>query len=71
MNTANEVLKKIINKNYHINCLARDAYRGFIKAYDSFEQNEVDDLDQIKLAVSYGLNSPPKTNLDEPATKGS
>ena len=58
---------KLIEKNYYLNCAAKDGYRSYLQAYASHKQREIFDVNQLdlqKIAHSFGLNAPPRVNLN-------
>jgi ATP-dependent RNA helicase DDX18/HAS1 len=58
--------EKIIDGNYFLNRMARDAYRSYLHAYSSHSLKDVfdvNDLDLQKSAVAFGLKNPPRVNL--------
>jgi ATP-dependent RNA helicase DDX18/HAS1 len=40
---------KLIEKNYYLNCAARDAYRSSLQAYASHAQRDIFDVNQLDL----------------------
>jgi len=59
-------LEKIIAQNYYLNKSAKEAYKGYIRAYDSHAMKDVFDvnkLDLIKVAKSFGFDAPPFVDL--------
>lgn len=59
--------EKIIDGNYFLNRMARDAYRSYLHAYSSHSLKDVfdvNDLDLQKSAVAFGLKNPPRVNLN-------
>ena len=57
---------RLIEKNYYLNCSAKDGYRSYLQAYASHKQRDIFDvnmLDLQKIATSFGLNAPPRVNL--------
>jgi ATP-dependent RNA helicase DDX18/HAS1 len=62
-----EQFMKLIERNYYLNCSAKDGYRSYLQAYASHKQREIFDVNQLdlqKIAVSFGLNAPPRVNLN-------
>lgn len=58
---------KLIERNYYLNCSAKDGYRSYLQAYASHKQREIFDvskLDLQKIATSFGLTAPPRVNLN-------
>ncbi|WCJ32528.1 ATP-dependent RNA helicase HAS1 [Euphorbia peplus] len=59
-------LEKLVANNYHLNHLARAAYRSYILAYNSHPMNDiynVHSLDMQAVAKSFCFSCPPKVNL--------
>jgi ATP-dependent RNA helicase DDX18/HAS1 len=57
---------KLIEKNYYLNCSAKDGYRSYLQAYASHHQREIFDVNQLDLgniAKSFGLAVPPRVDL--------
>lgn len=57
----------MIERNYYLNCSAKDAYRSYLQAYASHKQRELFDVNQLdlqKIATSFGLSAPPRVNLN-------
>ena len=57
---------KLIEKNYYLNCAAKDGYRSYLQAYASHHQREIFDVNQLDLAAiakSFGLAVPPRVDL--------
>ena len=60
------LFEKLIGKNYYLNKGAKDAYRSFLQAYASHKLKDiynVNNLDLLKIARSFGLDVPPKVHL--------
>ena len=59
-------MSKLIERNYYLNCAARDAYRSSLQAYASHAQREIFDVNKLdlhKTATAFGLAVPPRVNL--------
>ena len=57
---------KLIEKNYYLNCAAKDGYRACLQAYASHHQREIFDVNQLDLGAiskSFGLEVPPRVDL--------
>ncbi len=57
---------KLIDKNFYLNCSAKDGYRSYLQAYASHKQKDIFDVNQLdlqKIATSFGLTAPPRVNL--------
>lgn len=53
-----EQFVKLIDKNYYLNCAAKDAYRSCLQAYSSHHQKDIFDVNALDLgaiAKSFGL----------------
>jgi len=62
-----EQFVKLVERNYYLNCSAKDGYRSFLQAYASHKQRdifEVNQLDLQKVALSFGLTAPPRVSLN-------
>lgn len=61
-------LEKLVGKNYHLNSLAKEGYRSFVKAYDSHSLKQVFNVQNVNLeqvARSFGLQQAPGIQLNE------
>jgi ATP-dependent RNA helicase DDX18/HAS1 len=61
-------LDKLIDKNYYLNCTARDGFRSYLQAYSSHSLKEVFDVNEIdlqKAGRSFGFSVPPRVNLSK------
>lgn len=59
-------LQKLVSSNYWLNNSARDGYRSYLQAYASHHLKQVyqiDKLDLVKVARSFGFSVPPKVNI--------
>jgi ATP-dependent RNA helicase DDX18/HAS1 len=59
-------LEKLIGQNYYLNKSAKDGYRSYLQAYASHGLRTVFDvnkLDLIKVAKSFGFSTPPRVDL--------
>ncbi|KAF2399403.1 DEAD-domain-containing protein [Trichodelitschia bisporula] len=59
-------LEKLINSNYYLNKSAKDGYRSYLNAYASHSLRSVFDvqkLDLVKLARSFGFTAPPRVDI--------
>ena len=62
-----EQFMKLIERNYYLNCSAKDGYRSYLQAYASHKQRDIFDVNQLdlqKIAHSFGLSAPPRVNLN-------
>merc|ERR1711934_1198879 len=60
-------LEKLIEKNYHLNTSARDAYRSYLQAYASHSLKDVFNVQALDLqlvAKAVGLQVPPRVQLN-------
>jgi ATP-dependent RNA helicase DDX18/HAS1 len=58
---------KLIERNYYLNCSARDAYKSFMQSYASHKLRDIFDVnkvDLLKVAHAFGLANPPRVNLN-------
>lgn len=61
-------LEKLISKNYFLNQSAKEAFKSYVRAYDSHQLKSifnVDTLDLAKVALSFGFTVPPVVDLSE------
>merc|ERR1712166_1601644 len=61
-----EQFMKLIEKNYYLNCAAKDGDRSYLQAYASHHQRDTFDVNSLDLgaiAKSFGLNVPPRVDL--------
>ncbi|POS78974.1 ATP-dependent RNA helicase HAS1 [Diaporthe helianthi] len=59
-------LEKLIGKNYYLNQSAKDGYRSYLHAYASHSLRSVFDvnkLDLVKVAKSFGFAAPPRVDI--------
>ncbi|KAG5670683.1 hypothetical protein PVAND_000931 [Polypedilum vanderplanki] len=59
-------LENLISKNYFLNQSAKEAFKSFVRAYDSHQLKEIFKLGQLDLqqvAKSFGFNQPPAVDL--------
>lgn len=61
-------LEKLISKNYFLNQSAKEAFKAYVRAYDSHQLKaifEVATLDLKKVALSFGFTVPPVVDLSK------
>ena len=61
-----EQLEKLIGKNYFLNLSAKEAYKAYVRAYDSHSLKHIFDihtLDLVAVARSFGFHAPPFVDL--------
>lgn len=66
-----EQLEKLISTNYFLNLSAKEAYKAYVRAYDSHSLKNIFDvntLDLVAVAKSFGFTNPPFVDL--PVTDG-
>lgn len=59
-------MEKLISKNYFLNQSAKEAFKAYVRAYDSHQLKaifEVGTLDLKKVALSFGFTVPPVVDL--------
>nr|KAF7429798.1 hypothetical protein H0235_006196 [Vespula pensylvanica] len=59
-------LEKLISKNYFLNISAKEAFKAYVRAYDSHHLKQIFDvqtLDLAKVAKSFGFLVPPAVDL--------
>ena len=66
-------LEKLIGQNYYLNKSAKDGYRSYLQAYASHSLRSVFDvnkLDLVKVARSFGFSTPPRVDITLGASMG-
>ncbi|XP_069791323.1 ATP-dependent RNA helicase DDX18 [Narcine bancroftii] len=66
-------LEKLIEKNYYLHRSAQEAYKCYIRSYDSHSLKEiynVNTLDLLKVALSFGFTVPPHVDLNLKSLRG-
>ncbi|PSN51414.1 putative ATP-dependent RNA helicase pitchoune [Blattella germanica] len=66
-------LEKLISKNYFLNMSAKEAFKAYVRAYDSHHLKQIFDvetLDLAKVALSFGFKVPPAVDLQVNSSKG-
>lgn len=59
-------LQRLIEKNYYLNCAARDAYRSYLLAYASHSLRDIFNVHELDLAAvgrAFGFTAPPRVDL--------
>ncbi|KAI9881579.1 MAG: ATP-dependent RNA helicase [Pleopsidium flavum] len=59
-------LEKLIGQNYYLNRSAKDGYRSYLQAYASHSLRSIFDvnkLDLVKVAKSFGFQTPPRVDI--------
>lgn len=59
-------LEKLISRNYFLNQSAKEAFKSYLRAYDSHHLKTIFDIDTIdlaKVAKSFGFTVPPAVEL--------
>lgn len=67
-----EQLEKLVTKNYALNVSAKDAYRSYVRAYNSHSLKDTFDtktLDLVAVAKSFGFEHPPPVELPPQGVK--
>lgn len=65
-------LEKLISKNYYLHMSAKEAYKAYVRAYDSHHLKSIFDvntLDLIQVAKSFGFLVPPNVDLNVGSNK--
>ncbi|XP_041495902.1 ATP-dependent RNA helicase DDX18-like [Microtus oregoni] len=60
-------LEKLIEKNYFLHKSAQEAYKSYIRAYDSYSLKQIFDVNNLNLpqvALSFGFKVPPFVDLN-------
>lgn len=66
------LLEKLVAKNYALNTSSKEAFRSYVRAYNSHSLKDVFDtntLDLISVSRSFGLEHPPPVDLPAPSLK--
>ncbi|KAL1506777.1 hypothetical protein ABEB36_006078 [Hypothenemus hampei] len=66
-------LENLISKNYYLNLSAKEAFKAYVRAYDSHHLKNIFDvstLDLLKVGQSFGFKVPPAVDLNVSAKKG-
>lgn len=59
-------LEKIITQNYYLNKSAKEGYKAYVRAYDAHSLKQIFDvntLDLVQVAKSFGFDAPPFVDL--------
>jgi ATP-dependent RNA helicase DDX18/HAS1 len=59
-------LEKLVGKNYFLNMSAKEAYKAYVRSYDSHSMKQIFDvstLDLVTVAKSFGFSAPPFVDL--------
>lgn len=59
-------LERLVSKNYALNISAKEAYRSYVRAYNSHglkDSFDITTLDLVSVARSFGLENPPPVDL--------
>ena len=65
-------LEKLISRNYFLNQSAKEAFKSYLRAYDSHHLKtifDIDTIDMAKVSKSFGFTVPPAVEL-KVANKG-
>lgn len=61
-------LEKLISTNYYLNQSAKEAFKAYVRAYDSHQLKNIFDvgtLDLKQVALSFGFTVPPVVDLSK------
>ena len=67
-------LEKLISKNYFLNMSAKEAFKAYVRAYDSHHLKQIFDIETVdlaKVAKSFGFVVPPAVDLKVGVSKNS
>ncbi|KAJ8674861.1 hypothetical protein QAD02_010647 [Eretmocerus hayati] len=67
-------LEKLVSKNYFLNMSAKEAFKAYVRAYDSHHLKQIFDietLDLAQVAKSFGFTVPPAVDLKVSVSKDS
>nr|XP_014263138.1 ATP-dependent RNA helicase DDX18 [Maylandia zebra] len=66
-------LEKLIEKNYYLHKSAQEAYKSYVRAYDSHSLKQIYNINTLNLpmvALSFGFKVPPYVDLNVHSSKG-
>ncbi|XP_015252024.1 PREDICTED: ATP-dependent RNA helicase DDX18 [Cyprinodon variegatus] len=66
-------LEKLIEKNYYLHKSAQEAYKSYVRAYDSHSLKQIYSINTLNLpmvALSFGFKVPPYVDLNVHSSKG-
>ncbi|XP_047226733.1 ATP-dependent RNA helicase DDX18 [Girardinichthys multiradiatus] len=66
-------LEKLIEKNYYLHKSAQEAYKSYVRAYDSHSLKQIYSVNTLNLpmvALSFGFHVPPYVDLNVHSSKG-
>ncbi|XP_041431510.1 uncharacterized protein LOC414715 isoform X2 [Xenopus laevis] len=66
-------VEKLIEKNYYLHKSAQEAYKAYIRAYDSHSHKQIFDVNTLnlpKVALSFGFQVPPFVDLNVNSSGG-
>ncbi|XP_076858990.1 ATP-dependent RNA helicase DDX18 [Brachyhypopomus gauderio] len=66
-------LEKLIEKNYYLHKSAQEAYKSYVRAYDSHSLKQIYNVQTLNLpqvALSFGFKVPPYVDLNVNSSKG-
>jgi len=66
MSNIQSQLQRLIEKNYYLNCAARDAYRSYLLSYASHSLRDIFNVHELDLAAvgrAFGFTAPPRVDL--------
>ncbi|KAL7881910.1 hypothetical protein AOLI_G00087590 [Acnodon oligacanthus] len=66
-------LEKLIEKNYYLHKSAQEAYKSYVRAYDSHSLKQIYNVQTLNLpqvALSFGFRVPPYVDLNVHSSKG-
>ncbi|XP_048861959.1 ATP-dependent RNA helicase DDX18 [Brienomyrus brachyistius] len=66
-------LEKLIEKNYYLHKSAQEAYKSYVRAYDSHSLKQIYNVNNLNLpqvALSFGFKVPPYVDLNVHSSKG-
>lgn len=66
LNSVLPQLEKLIEKNYYLHKSAQEAYKSYVRAYDSHSLKQIYNINTLNLpmvALSFGFKVPPYVDL--------
>merc|ERR1739838_959827 len=66
-------MEKLIEKNYYLHKSAQEAYKSYVRAYDSHSLKQIYSVNSLNLpmvALSFGFKVPPYVDLNVMSSKG-
>lgn len=65
-------MQQLVSKNYFLHTSAKDAFKSYIRAYDAHHLKDIfniETIDLVKSAKSFGFEVPPSVDLSVSSSK--